>query len=334
MIILGIETSCDETSVGIVEDGKRILSNVVYSQVKKHKEFGGVVPEIASREHTARIDSVLDDAISEAGISLSEIDAVSVTQGPGLIGSLLVGFSFSKALSLSLRKPLIGVNHLFAHLYTPELENEEVLYPAIGLIVSGGHTSIYYVKGPLEYENLSKTRDDAAGEVMDKIAKHLGLGYPGGPLIDELSKKGDSGSYSFPFPKIKDGSKDYSFSGIKSYALRIIEKEGNKLSLYDFLASFQAAIIEYLLKNVVFFIKEKKPKSLIISGGVSRNSLLREKGKEVAEKFNLKYYLSSPLLCTDNGAMIAGIAYHYYLKGLFIDYESSAFSRFEPKGFR
>ncbi len=334
MIILGIETSCDETSAGIVVDGKKVLSNIVYSQVKKHEKFGGVVPEIASREHTARIDGIVKKAIDTAGITLKDISAVAVTQGPGLIGALLVGFSFAKAFSLGLGVPLIGVNHLFAHLYTPELENENVEYPAIGVIVSGGHTSIYYVKKPMNYELLSRTRDDAAGEIMDKIAKHLGLGYPGGPVIDKISKKGNPKRYNFPFPKMSDGSRDFSFSGLKSHALRIIEKEKEKLNIYDFSASFQYAIVEYLIKNIVSFIEEKKPKSLIISGGVSRNSYLRKRGEEVSKNFGIEYYVSSPELCTDNGAMIAGIGYHYYKEGKIISLESSAYSRFEPKGYR
>ncbi len=333
MKILGIETSCDETAAAIVEDGKHILSNIVYSQEKVHSDFGGVVPELASREHVKRIDSIVKKAVASSGLAYESIDGIAVTQGPGLIGSLLVGISFAKALSLSLSKPTVGVNHILAHLYAPELEFS-IEYPALGLIVSGGHTSIYYVKGVMKYTRLARTRDDAAGEILDKIAKYLSLGYPGGPIIDKIAKKGDPQRYKFTTPKMSDHSRDFSFSGIKSAALRIIRKEDKKLNIPDFAASFQNIIVEYLSSNLFSFVEEYNPKSIILAGGVSRNSQLRETIEEKAKKIGLKYYLPSPLLCTDNAAMIAGMGYHYFQNSEFLSFDSPPFSRFEPKGFR
>ena len=333
MRILGIETSCDETAAAIVESGKRIISNIIYSQEKIHSDFGGVVPELASREHVKRIDSIVKKALSSASLGYDDIDGIAVTQGPGLIGSLLVGISFAKALALSISKPLVGVNHILAHLYAPELEYS-VQYPAIGLIVSGGHTSIYYVEGIMKYERLSRTRDDAAGEILDKIAKFLGLGYPGGPIIDKIAKEGNKERYRFSIPKMSDGSRDFSFSGIKSAALRIIRKEGKELNIADFVASFQEIVVNYLVLNLFSFVREHNPRSIILAGGVSRNSRLRKMVEEESEKIGIKYYLPSPILCTDNAAMIAGLGYHYFEREEYLSYTTPPFSRFEPKGYK
>ena len=333
MNILGIETSCDETAAAIVYSGKKIVSNIIYSQDKIHSSYGGVVPELASREHIKRIDTIVNKTIVSANIPFDNIDGIAVTQGPGLIGSLLVGISFAKALALALSKPLIGVNHILAHLYAPELEFS-VEYPALGLIVSGGHTSIYYVENIMNYRRLARTRDDAAGEILDKISKYLSLGYPGGPIIDKIAKNGDSSRYKFTIPKMSDGSRDFSFSGIKSAALRIIKKEGKSLNIPDFLASFQNIIVEYLVSNLFSFVPEYSPKSIILAGGVSRNSQLRKSIKRASEEAGLKYYLPSPVLCTDNAAMIAGLGFHYFKMGKLLPYSSPPFSRFEPKGFK
>jgi len=333
MYILGIESSCDETAASIVKSGKTILSNIIYSQDKVHSSYGGVVPELASREHVKRIETIVKKAFDSANISFENIDAIAVTQGPGLIGSLLVGLSFAKALALSLSKPLIGVNHILAHLYAPELEFS-IEYPALGLIVSGGHTSIYYMEDILKYKRLSRTRDDAAGEILDKIAKHLSLGYPGGPIIDKLAKNGNKERYRFTIPKMSDNSKDFSFSGIKSAALRIIKKEGVNLNIEDFTASFQNIIVKYLVLNLFSFAEKYKPKSIVLAGGVSRNSHLRASIEEEARKRGIKAYIPSPILCTDNAAMIAGMGYHYFKKELILSFSSPPFSRFEPKGFK
>ncbi len=333
MNILGIETSCDETAASVVSDGKKIISNIIFSQEKVHSYYGGVVPELASREHVKRIDSIIKKAVDFAKISFGDIDGIAVTQGPGLIGSLLIGVSFAKALSISLSKPLVGVNHILAHLYAPELEFS-IEYPALGLIVSGGHTSIYYVKGILNYKRLARTRDDAAGEILDKIAKYLSLGYPGGPIIDKIAKTGDKERYKFTIPKMSDNSRDFSFSGIKSAALRIIKKEGKKLNIPDFLASFQNIIVKYLVSNLFSFVSEYKPKSIILAGGVSRNSQLRLTVEQEAKKNGIKYFLPSPELCTDNAAMIAGLGFFYFQRGDFLSLSSPPFSRFEPKGFK
>ncbi len=333
MNILGIETSCDETAASVVSDGKKIISNIIFSQEKVHSYYGGVVPELASREHVKRIDSIIKKAVDFAKISFGDVDGIAVTQGPGLIGSLLIGVSFAKALSISLSKPLVGVNHILAHLYAPELEFS-IEYPALGLIVSGGHTSIYYVEGILNYKRLARTRDDAAGEILDKIAKYLSLGYPGGPIIDKIAKTGDRERYKFTIPKMSDKSRDFSFSGIKSAALRIIKKEGKKLNIPDFLASFQNIIVKYLVSNLFSFVSEYKPKSIILAGGVSRNSQLRLTVEKEAKKNGIKYFLPSPELCTDNAAMIAGLGFFYFQKGDFLSLSSPPFSRFEPKGFK
>jgi N6-L-threonylcarbamoyladenine synthase len=321
MLILGIESSCDETAAALVEDGHVVLSNVVASQVNTHRSFGGVVPELASREHLRNIGYVVRRAFGDAGKGYADIDGIAVTQGPGLIGSLLVGVSFAKAMAFSLAKPLVPVNHIEGHIFSAFIENPGIEYPLLALIVSGGHTSLVYSPTPGQYRSIGRTRDDAAGEALDKLAKFLGLGYPGGPLIDRLSEKGDPGRFRFSIPKISDGSLDFSFSGFKTAALRYIQagikprRPGGKVSkaILDLVTSYQQSIVDTLVLQTRRAESRLRPRSLLLVGGVACNSLLRRTFKKVfeAEPRNhsgspgVRVYYPSPMLTTDNGAMIA-----------------------------
>ncbi len=320
MLVLGIESSCDETAAALVEDGHRILSNVVASQVKIHRGFGGVVPELASREHLHNIGYVVRKAFADAGKAYGDIDGIAVTQGPGLIGSLLVGVSFAKAMAFSIHKPLVPVNHIEGHLHSAFIEHREIEYPVLALTVSGGHTSLIHSPSPGNYQSVGRTRDDAAGEALDKIAKFLGLGYPGGPLIDRLSKDGNASRFSFSIPKISDGSLDFSFSGFKTAALRHIQEKGIKprrpggrisQTILDLVASYQQAIVNTLVFQTQKAQSRLHPRSILLVGGVACNSLLRQTFKMVfeAQARNLvhspRVYFPSPDLTTDNGAMIA-----------------------------
>ncbi len=331
MIVLGIETSCDETSVAILKDGKEILSEIIYSQDKIHEPWGGVVPEIASRQHIKIIDRVLKEALIEANLDLNAIDLFSCTRGPGLIGSLLVGLTFTKSLAHALSKPFIGIDHLHAHIEAAFLENDEIEFPALALVVSGGHTSMFYLEKPLDFKLLGKTRDDAAGEILDKIAKFLGVGYPGGPAIEKLSKNGDPEKFKFSIPVIKGEGLDFSFSGTKTAAYLyikkgVVSKESSELP--DFLASFQKSIIDHIISNIEKALEEYPAKSLIVSGGVARNSELRRKvSKEMVEK-GIKVYIPSPRHCTDNGSMIASLAYKLFINGKRDGWDSDAYARF------
>jgi len=322
MLILGIESSCDETAAALVADGHIVLSNVVASQVKTHRSFGGVVPELASREHLRNIGYVVRQAFREANKSQADIDGIAVTQGPGLIGSLLVGVSFAKAMAYSIGKPLIPVNHLEGHIFSAFIENPSVEYPFLALIVSGGHTSLVYSPKPGQYESIGRTRDDAAGEALDKVAKYLGLGYPGGPIIDRLSKDGDPRRFPFSIPKISDGSLDFSFSGFKTAALRHIQQSGVKPRrsggrvsrvIVDFIASYQRAIVDTLVRQTRKAQVVLQPHSILLVGGVACNSLLRKTFRETFEAESIqpeghartRVYCPSSALTTDNGAMIA-----------------------------
>jgi N6-L-threonylcarbamoyladenine synthase len=322
MLILGIESSCDETAAALVEDGHRVLSNVVASQVKTHRSFGGVVPELASREHLRNIVYVVGRAFRDAHRTYADIDGIAVTQGPGLIGSLLVGVSFAKAMAFSIGKPLVAVNHIEGHIFSAFIENPGVEYPLLALAVSGGHTSLIYSPAPGQYRSIGRTRDDAAGEALDKLAKFLGLGYPGGPLIERLSKKGDPRRFSFSIPKISDGSLDFSFSGFKTAALRHIQqagirprRPGRKISkaILDLVASYQQAIIDTLILQTQRAESQLSPRSILLVGGVACNSLLRQAFKRAFEgekgkgegRAAVRVYYPSPVLTTDNGAMIA-----------------------------
>ncbi len=322
MLILGIESSCDETAAAVVENGHSVLSNIVASQVKTHRSFGGVVPELASREHLRNIGYVVHRAFAEADKSMSDIDGIAATQGPGLIGSLLVGLSFAKAMAFSLKKPLVPVNHIEGHIYSAFIENRDIKYPLLALVVSGGHTALIYSPAEGKYQAIGRTRDDAAGEALDKIAKFLGLGYPGGPIIDELAKNGDPKRFPFSIPKISDGSLDFSFSGLKTAALRHIQLErikprrpGGKISqtILDFVASFQQAIVDTLVERTRKAQSRLKPSSILLVGGVACNSLLRQTFKRTFEQdlrrsgagSSVRVYYPSPSLTTDNAAMIA-----------------------------
>jgi N6-L-threonylcarbamoyladenine synthase len=311
MVILGIETSCDETSAAVLTDKFEVLSNIVLSQDDIHAPYGGVVPELASRQHIKSIDLVVGEALARAGTGVGSIDVFAVTQGPGLVGSLLVGLSFAKGLAFYFRKPLVGVDHLHGHIEAAFLENRDIEYPALALLVSGGHTALYFLEAPLTPALLGKTRDDAAGEALDKIAKHLGLGYPGGPVIEKLADGGNPKAFAFSRPRTKDAPLDFSFSGLKTAALKHIREAGlakDDPRLADFLASFEEAVARALLSNMAAALDANPAKSLVLCGGVARNKRLRARFQEFAAAQKLPAYVPSPKMCTDNAAMIAAVA--------------------------
>ncbi len=319
LLILGIDTSCDDTSASVVRDGIEILSNVISSQSDIHKKYGGIVPELASRRHIEMIVPVVDEAIKLSGTDLNEIDAIAVCHGPGLIGSLLIGCGFAKSIAYARKKPIVAVNHLEGHIFSVFLENRPA-FPFLSLIVSGGHTSLYIVKGFNQYIELGRTRDDAAGEAFDKVSKLLGLGYPGGPVIDRLSKSGDASVFNFPRAYVPE-SFDFSFSGLKTAVKmeveRIISRTPDSLALFvpDISASFQAAVIDVLVRKVEWAIIKTGIKRVVLSGGVAANSELRERMKRMAEEREIELFLPSVSLCTDNAAMIAAAGYHHYRAG-------------------
>jgi N6-L-threonylcarbamoyladenine synthase len=311
MLVLGIESSCDETAAALVVDGHTVLSSVVASQVKTHRSFGGVVPELASREHLRNIGYVVRQAFADAGKTQDDIDGIAVTHGPGLIGSLLVGVSFAKAMAFATKKPLVPVNHIEGHIFSAFIEHPQIEFPVLALVVSGGHTSLIFSPERGTYQSIGRARDDAAGEALDKVAKFLGLGYPGGPIIDRLSKDGNPKCFAFSIPKISDGSLDFSFSGFKTAALRYIQQEGiqprrpgakpTKIIL-DLITSYQQAIVETLLRQTQRAASRLNPRSILLVGGVACNSLLR---RTFTEAFDIPVYYPSPILTTDNAAMIA-----------------------------
>ena len=318
MLILGIESSCDETAAAVVREGREILSSVISSQIESHRPFGGVVPELASREHLEKIEYVVDKALVNAKVSLQDIDGIAVTQGPGLIGSLLVGVCYAKALAYGLDQPLVGVNHIEGHVYSVSFENPEVEYPAMALIVSGGHTNLFWVPREGKYKVISRTRDDAAGEAFDKVAKMLGLGYPGGPVIEKIARDGDPSSVKFTKAKISDGRPDFSFSGLKTAVSRYVKENsipvainGDELpqAVRDLAASFQKAVVDALVGTMEKQARELKPKTLIVAGGVACNLALQEAAKIVAERLTIPVYFPSKHLSTDNAAMIAAAGY-------------------------
>ncbi len=325
MLVLGIESSCDETAASLVEDTHKVLSNVVASQVDTHRRFGGVVPELASREHLRNIGFVVREAFRLAGKDYADIDGIAVTNGPGLIGSLLVGLSFAKAMAFSLKKPLVPVNHIEGHIFSAFIGHTEIPYPVLALVVSGGHTSLIYSSEAGRYLSVARTRDDAAGEALDKLSKFLGLGYPGGPVIDRLSRDGNPRAFPFSIPKISDGSLDFSFSGFKTAGLRCIRETGIKPQrpgaripqrILDLVASYQQAIVDTLLTQTRKAAERMRPRSILLVGGVACNSLLRRTFKqsfdecpagsaEDAEDRRIRVYYPEPILTTDNAAMIA-----------------------------
>lgn len=330
MLVLGIESSCDETAASIVEDGKKIYSSIISSQIAVHSPFGGVVPEIASRKHLEAVANVVDEAFKEASLTIKDLDGVAVTRGPGLIGSLLVGFSFAKALVYASGLPWVGVDHLHGHLMSVFLEEKTPEFPYLALLASGGHTSLYLVKSFTDYEIVGRTRDDAAGEAYDKVSKMIGLGYPGGKIIDDLAVQGDKSKYVFPRAWLEKGSFDFSFSGLKSAVRRMIDKiPENELEneIPDIAAGFQDSVSHVLIKKSMLAMEKYNCKNFALCGGVAANSGLRKGyAKECAKKgFNL--FLPSISLCGDNAAMIACAGYHLLKKGITADIDSEVYPR-------
>jgi N6-L-threonylcarbamoyladenine synthase len=322
MLLLSIESSCDETAAAVVKDGRTVLSNIIASQVAVHAEYGGVVPEIASRKHLEAISFIILEALQKASVSMADIEGVSVTQGPGLAGALLVGISTAKAIAYARNLPIIGIHHIEGHLFAVFLERP-VEFPFIALVVSGGHTHIYRVDGFGMYDTLGQTLDDAAGEAFDKVAKIMGLPYPGGAIIDRLAAQGDPRSIRLPRPLINDGSFNFSFSGLKTAVLTHLRKNplaGDENSLHDLCASFQEAVCEVLVAKTAAAIKATGIKRLVVAGGVACNSGLRRGMKELASREEIDLYIPSPLLCADNAAMTAVPGNYYLEKGIRSDF--------------
>ena len=315
-IILAIESSCDETSAAVVVNGREVLSNVIASQIDTHKKYGGVVPEVASRMHIEVIDSVVKAALEEAKIKLEEIDAIGVTYGPGLVGALLVGLQYAKGLALGSDKPLIPVNHIQGHICANFIQHKDLKPPFVSLVVSGGHTFIVHVKSYRDFEVIGQTRDDAAGEAYDKVARALGLGYPGGPKIDKLAKEGNENSINFPRAKFHDETLDFSFSGLKSSVLNYLNKakmKDDEINKADVAASFQKAIVDVLKNNVFLTCERRNLKKIAVAGGVASNSCLRETLIKEGRKRGIEILFPDPILCTDNAAMIGSAAYFKFM---------------------
>jgi N6-L-threonylcarbamoyladenine synthase len=318
VLILAIESSCDETAAAVVKNGREVLSNVISSQIDLHTLFGGVVPEIASRKHMEKINQVIEEAMKEAKVTWEDLTAIGVTYGPGLVGALLVGVAEAKAIAYARKLPLIGVHHIEGHVSANFIEHKELEPPFLCLIVSGGHTHLVIMKDYGEFEILGRTRDDAAGEAFDKVARAIGLGYPGGPKIDKLAKEGNPDAIVFPKAKIDGSPYDFSFSGLKSAVLNYINQhkmQGQEINRADLAASFQKAVVEVLSEHAVRAAKEYGYDKVVLAGGVASNSALRAGFKEACEKNNLEFYFPSPIFCTDNAAMIGVAAYYEYQKG-------------------
>ena len=317
-LILAIESSCDEPAASVVKNGRTILSNVISSHNELHKLYGGVVPEIASRKHIEKINQVIEEALEEAEVTLDDLDAVGVTYGPGLVGALLVGVAEAKAISYAKKLPLVGVHHIEGHVSANYIEHPDLEPPFMCLIVSGGHTHLVIVKDYGEFEILGRTRDDAAGEAFDKVARAIGLGYPGGPKIDKLAKEGNAEAIQFPKAKLESGPYDFSFSGVKSAVLNYINKckmQGEEFDRADLAASFQKAVVDTLVEKAVKAAKEYHMDKLAIAGGVASNSALRGAMENACKKESIQFYYPSPIFCTDNAAMIGVAAYYEYQKG-------------------
>ena len=319
VLILAIESSCDETASAVVKNGREVLSNVISSQIALHTLYGGVVPEIASRKHIEKINEVIQEALDQAGVKLSEIDAIGVTYGPGLVGALLVGVAEAKAISYAAGIPLVGVHHIEGHSSANYIACKELEPPFICLVVSGGHTHLVVVRDYGKYEIIGKTRDDAAGEAFDKVARAIGLGYPGGPKIDRLAKEGNPDAIHFPRAKVEDAPYDFSFSGVKSAVLNYLNgchMKGEPVVEADVAASFQKAVCDVLVEHAVQAVKDYGIPKLALAGGVASNSALREAMKAACEKEGVSFYYPSPILCTDNAAMIGAAAYYEYINGV------------------
>ena len=331
MKILGIETSCDETAAAVVANGREVLSDVVQTQIDLHGRFGGVVPELASRRHIEVILPVVETALARAGVELADLDGLAVTQGPGLVGALLVGLNLAKGIALATGLPLVGVNHVHAHAAAGFMELEQDDFPVAAMVVSGGHTNLYLVRGPLDFELLGQTRDDAAGEAYDKTAKMLGLGYPGGRVIDELAAKGDSSRFELPRPMLGRGL-DFSFSGLKTAVVNLLAREfpgGNisEMDLADLAASFQTAVVEVLTAKLAELIRQVRVKTVILAGGVAANQELRRETARTAADLGVRLVLPPLNLCTDNAVMIAVLGSHLLAAGRTLDLTADAYSR-------
>lgn len=316
--ILAIESSCDETSAAIVVNGRQVLSNIISSQIDIHTKFGGVVPEVASRKHIEVISEVVEEALNKANVTFEDLDAIGVTYGPGLVGALLVGLQYAKSLAYALDKPLIGVNHIEGHICANFIEHQELKPPFVCLVVSGGHTFIVYMKDFGDFEVIGKTRDDAAGEAYDKVARAIGLGYPGGPKIDKISKEGNEDAIKFPRANFHDDSLDFSFSGLKSSVLNYLNKmemTKQEINRADVAASFQKALVGVLVDNAIKTCKMRNVSKIAVAGGVASNSKLRETLIEEGRKNGIEVLFPSPILCTDNAAMIGSAAYFEFIKG-------------------
>ncbi|MBE5956663.1 MAG: tRNA (adenosine(37)-N6)-threonylcarbamoyltransferase complex transferase subunit TsaD [Lachnospiraceae bacterium] len=319
VMILAIESSCDETAAAVVKNGREVLSNVISSQIELHKLFGGVVPEIASRKHIEKINQVIDEALETAGVTLDDMDAIAVTYGPGLVGALLVGVAQAKALAYAADKPLVGVHHIEGHISANYIEHKDLEPPFLCLVASGGHSHLVMVKDYGCYEIIGRTRDDAAGEAFDKVARAIGLGYPGGPKIDKLAKEGDPHAIVFPRAKIADSPDDFSFSGLKSAVLNYLnqcEMKGIEVNKADVAASFQEAVIDVLTTHSIEAAKRNGIKRFAIAGGVASNSSLRGRMEQACKKNGIEFYHPSPIYCTDNAAMIGAAGYYDYLRGI------------------
>lgn len=316
--ILAIESSCDETAAAVIKNGRQVCSNVIFSQIELHKLYGGVVPEIASRKHIEKVNQVIRQALEEASMQLQDIDAVAVTYGPGLVGALLVGVAEAKAIAYAAHKPLVGVHHIEGHIAANYIENSDLEPPFLCLVVSGGHTHLVKVVDYGQYEILGRTRDDAAGEAFDKVARAIGLGYPGGPKIERVSHEGDPGAIHFPQPKVADGPYDFSFSGLKSAVLNYLngaQMKGETIVQADVAASFQQAVIDVLVQHAMQAIDDCGMDKFAIAGGVASNQTLRGAMEDACRRKGVAFYHPSPIFCTDNAAMIGAAAYYEYLAG-------------------
>lgn len=316
--ILAIESSCDETAAAVIRNGREVLSNVISSQIELHKLYGGVVPEIASRKHIEKINQVIEQALEDANVTLEEVDAIGVTYGPGLVGALLVGVAEAKAIAYAANKPLVGVHHIEGHVAANYLEHPDLEPPYLCLVVSGGHTHLVIVKDYSEFEILGRTRDDAAGEAYDKVARAIGLGYPGGPKIDKLSKEGNPDAIAFPRAKVADAPYDFSFSGLKSAVLNYLNSarmQNQEIIEADVAASFQKAVVDVLVDRAMLAAKDHGINKIAMAGGVASNSTLRAAMEAACEKRGYSLYRPSPIYCTDNAAMIGAAAYYEYIKG-------------------
>lgn len=316
--ILGIESSCDETAASVVKNGREVLSNVISSQIDLHTLYGGVVPEIASRKHIERINQVIEEALTTANMTLDDLDAIGVTYGPGLVGALLVGVAEAKAISYAKKLPLVGVHHIEGHISANYIENPDLEPPFVCLVVSGGHTHLVVVRDYGKYEILGRTRDDAAGEAFDKVARAIGLGYPGGPKIDKISKEGNPEAIAFPRPKFEDSPYDFSFSGLKSAVLNYLngcQMKGIEVNRADVAASFQKAVCDVLVEHAMIAVKESGLNKFAIAGGVASNSALRAAFEKACAERDIEFYHPSPIFCTDNAAMIGVAAYYEFIAG-------------------